>query len=133
MYSGKWCTTTNYHETSKKIFSKVGDTYTDKTDLLPVAWKAVAVTKQTVRTHRVGTAIQWYYRVYNTVKYSSQPHSVDDYQHISCNEVYKSPNVRWSGLIPAKQYKTPRHHVQKSQTAPSSKYDDNDGCRHQLP
>jgi len=64
----------------QKFFSKVGDTYTDKTDLPPVAWKVVAVAKYTVRTHRVGTAIQWYYRVYDTAISSSPPHIVDDYE-----------------------------------------------------
>ena len=89
-------------QNGQKFFSKVGDTYTDKTDIPPVVWKVVAVAKNTIRTHRVGTAIQWYYRVYDTAIYSSPPHSADDYEHISCNEVYKSPNVKWSGLTHAK-------------------------------
>ena len=34
----------------QKFFSKVGDTYMDKTDVPPVAWKVVAVAKNTVHT-----------------------------------------------------------------------------------
>ena len=83
---------------AQNFFSKVGDTYTDKTDTPPVIWKVIAVTKNAIRTHKVGSAIQWYYRTYDTSKYKTTPLDIDDCEHISCDEIYKSNNVTWKGL-----------------------------------
>jgi len=83
---------------AQRYFHKVGDTYTDKTDNPIVIWKVIAVAKNCIRTHRVGTPITWYYRVYDTAKFKAIPINIDDCEHISCQEVYKSKNVKWTGI-----------------------------------
>jgi hypothetical protein len=87
---------------AQKFFTKVGDTYVDKTDTPPVTWKVIAVVKNVIRTHRTGTAIQWYYRMYDTAKFKTTPLNIDDCEHISCDEIFKSKNVVWRGLTHAK-------------------------------